>query len=100
VWALADMTLAGMASDNLEAGKCATAKALYLAAGNAGVNAFNFELADFNVVGQVLAFFAYIYIVRYVHQRFPCQLQPLTQRASPSSIAAKLAYWPERAQIA
>jgi Spy/CpxP family protein refolding chaperone len=61
VWALADMTLAGMAADNLAAGRCATAKAQYLAAGNAGVNAFNFELADFNVVGQVLAFFAYIY---------------------------------------
>ncbi len=61
VWALADMTLAGMASDNLAASNCATAKALYLAAGNAGVNAFNFELADFNVVGQVLAFFAFIY---------------------------------------
>jgi len=61
VWALADMTLAGMASDNLAASNCATAKALFLAAGNAGVNAFNFELADFNVVGQVLAFFAFIY---------------------------------------
>jgi hypothetical protein len=61
VWALADMTLAVMASDNLAAGNCATAKDQYLAAGNAGVNAFNFELADFNDVGQVLAFFAYIY---------------------------------------
>jgi hypothetical protein len=56
VWALADMTLAGMASDNVAAGNCATAKDQYLAAGNAGVNAFNFELADFSAVGQVLAF--------------------------------------------
>jgi hypothetical protein len=61
VWALADMTLAGMASDNVAAGNCATAKDQYLAAGNAGVNAFNFELADFSAVGQVLAFFAYVY---------------------------------------
>jgi len=61
VQASADMTLATMASDNVAAGNCATAAAQYLAAGNAGVNAFNFELADFNAVGQVLAFFAYVY---------------------------------------
>jgi hypothetical protein len=61
VWALADMTLANMASDNIAAGNCATAKSLYLAAGNAGVNAFNFEQADFNMVGQYLAFWAMIY---------------------------------------
>jgi Spy/CpxP family protein refolding chaperone len=61
VWALADMTLANMASDNIAAGNCSTAKDQFLSAGNAGVNAFNFESADFAATGQVLAFFAMVY---------------------------------------
>jgi hypothetical protein len=61
VWALADMTIANMASDNIAAGNCSTAKSQYLSAGTAGVNAFNFESADFAATGQVLAFFAMVY---------------------------------------
>jgi Spy/CpxP family protein refolding chaperone len=61
VWALADMTLANMASANVAAGNCATAAGQFTAAGTAGVNAFNFEQADFNMVGQYLAFWAMIY---------------------------------------
>jgi Spy/CpxP family protein refolding chaperone len=70
VWALADMTLATMASDNLAAGNCATAKDQFMAAGNAGVNAFNFELADFNMVGQYLAFWAYVYSASMFNNAF------------------------------
>jgi hypothetical protein len=61
VSAMTAVSFANMASDNIAAGNCSTAKDQYLSAGNAARDAFNFESADFAATGVYLAFFAMVY---------------------------------------
>jgi Spy/CpxP family protein refolding chaperone len=59
--AMTALSFANMASDNIAAGNCSTAKDQYLSAGNAATDAFNFESADFAARGVYLAFFAMVF---------------------------------------